>query len=70
MYRIEYDENFPGFRLELNGNWIETYSWVSSCLDCIASRENLYIPKSCRGAESHMLAFLLEKGVDITCEDW
>ena len=69
-YKIEYDHTFPGFRLEHNGEWVETYRWVEGCLDCIARREGTYIPDSHRGSESAMLSHLMWFGVEIECEDW
>lgn len=70
MYKIEYDEDFPGFRLTKNGNWCETYGLVGDCLMLVARLENLEVPKTIH-SESHLHAYIIDCGIVVDVgDDW
>ncbi len=70
-YKIEYDSDFPGFRLELNGQWCDTVPTVAECLHLIAKREGFTIPLQYRHSESLMLGYVtVMEIVNVEIGDW
>lgn len=61
MYKIEYDESFPGFRLTYDDHWCDTKPDVKSCLELIARREGIIFQFYATFSESMMLDYLKGK---------